>query len=471
MRGKHLGAGGGGDEPVPGDGDIAYEGGSDGLLLLPAGEVHGAGEGRHHDELGEGDAGLEGHVDSGVEGGGLIRGEAEDEGAEDMDAVLLEGLELTGEGFAGVVEVFEDGLEAFGGDGFDADEGSLDIGLAHGVEVLSVFAGLHGDLGEEDHVPGELGELGHELEALLADGGELFEFGGIVLFAGKAEVGEGDRVEVVVGQGDEAEAATAEVDDLVDDGLELTLAGLLAVCAPDGAEGAVLGTAADGLDGGPHVLVAGHEVPAGGEELGALDASAVVDFLEGCSGENVGDDLAPGDIAIAFDDGVGVAALEGFFGEEGGVDAAVDDRCAAFVGEAAYFVAAESVAGVDADAYDVAGLDGGGVDLLDGLVDEDGVAGGAWRGGGKDEEPARGDDSRAKCIVTGIDKVNAHWNRNRLSSCEYGGLQSVLSQEESGAWPRQGLTAGRESSRWPIVVHHTEPVENWRCVRNGGNQP
>ena len=90
---------------------------------------------------------------------------------------LLEGLELSGEGFAGVVQVFEDGFEAFGGDGFDADERALDVGFAHGVEILAVFAGFHGDLGEEDHVLGKLGELGHEEEALGADGGELFELG------------------------------------------------------------------------------------------------------------------------------------------------------------------------------------------------------------------------------------------------------------------------------------------------------
>ncbi len=46
----------------------------------------------------------------------------------------------------------------------------LMLALAHGVEVLAVFAGFHGDLGEEDHVLGQLGELGHEVEALGADG-------------------------------------------------------------------------------------------------------------------------------------------------------------------------------------------------------------------------------------------------------------------------------------------------------------
>ena len=103
---------------------------------------------------------------------GFVGGQAEDERAEHVDAVLLEGLELLDEAVAGVVEVLEYGFEAFGGDGFDTDERSLDVGLAHGVEVLAVFGGLHGDLGEEDHVLRELGELGHEREALGAGGEE-----------------------------------------------------------------------------------------------------------------------------------------------------------------------------------------------------------------------------------------------------------------------------------------------------------
>jgi hypothetical protein len=71
---------------------------------------------------------------------------------------------------------------------------------------------------------------------------------------------------------------------------------------------------------------------------------------------------------------MGLAAFEGFFREEGGVDAAVDDPSSTFAGDAADFVAAERVAGVYADADDVAGLDGFGEDLLEGFVDEDGIA-------------------------------------------------------------------------------------------------
>ncbi len=66
---------------------------------------------------------------------GLVGGQAEDERAENVNAVLLEGLELLGESFAGVVPVFVDGFEPFGSDGFDADERAFDVGFAHGVKI------------------------------------------------------------------------------------------------------------------------------------------------------------------------------------------------------------------------------------------------------------------------------------------------------------------------------------------------
>ena len=93
-----------------------------------------------------------------------------------MDAVFAEGLELLDEAVAGVVEVLEDGLEAFGSDGFDTDQGALDVGALHGVEEVGVFGRFHGDLGEEDHVLGELGKLVHEGEAFGADSKKAVEF-------------------------------------------------------------------------------------------------------------------------------------------------------------------------------------------------------------------------------------------------------------------------------------------------------
>jgi hypothetical protein len=167
--------------------------------------------------------------------------------------------------------------------------------------------------------------------------------------------------------------------------------------------------------------------------LGALDASAFVDFFRS-AGEAIGDYFGPGHVAIAFDDGVGFSGGKGFFGKEGGVNAAVDDPCSAGAGHAADGVSAESVAGVDADADDVSGVDALGSDLLEGFIDEDWVACAARGGGSEDEEPSRGDYGRAKGIVAGVDQVDTH--PNLLSSYEYRSFRECLRRKRV---PEQSL--------------------------------
>ena len=199
---------------------------------------------------------------------------------------------LLGQRFAGVVPVLVDGFQALGRHGFDAHQRALDIGLAHGVEIVAVFAGFHGDLGEEDHVLGQLGQLFHQLEALFANGGQLFELGEVVLLARQAQIGEGDGIEIVVGEGDEAEAEAAQIDDLVDYALIAPLPGLLPVGAPHAAERAMLGAAANGLHGGPHVFLRLHQVPARRKEIGPCNAAAFIDAA-GMAGQAIAPQLWP----------------------------------------------------------------------------------------------------------------------------------------------------------------------------------
>src|SRR5882762_6646512 len=89
-----------GYEPVSRNWNIADVGWVHGLFLLPAPEVDRARKGRHHDELREGDTGLEGHCDCCVEGLRLVCRQTEDERPEDMYAVFFEGLQLSREGLA-----------------------------------------------------------------------------------------------------------------------------------------------------------------------------------------------------------------------------------------------------------------------------------------------------------------------------------------------------------------------------------
>ena len=122
----------------------------------------------------------------------------------------------------------------------------------------------------------------------------------------------------------------------------------------------------------------------------------------------VGDHRAPDRVAVALDDGVGAAELVGFLGVEGGVDAAEDHVCARGARGPADLVAPQRVAGMDADADDVARLDRREVELLERLVGDQRVAEFLGRGSGDDEQPARSDDAHAEGDVARIDEMNLH---------------------------------------------------------------
>ena len=134
----------------------------------------------------------------------------------------------------------------------------------------------------------------------------------------------------------------------------------------------MLGASADRLHGGPHVFVLGHEIPASGEELIALYAAALVDALRRAR-HAVPNRKPPSNVAIPLDDGVRVSTLEAFLREEGGVDSAVDDGGSALTGDASHLIAAKRIAGVDADADNIADSYRFRVDLFERLVDQDGL--------------------------------------------------------------------------------------------------
>src|SRR5205823_1723730 len=149
--------------------------------------------------------------------------------------------------------------------------------------------------------------------------------------------------------------------------------GLLAVGAPYGAERAMLRTSAHRLHRAPHVFVGRQQVPAGGLEFLGGDAAAFV-HTQRRARLAIADGLAPGDVAIAAHDRVCLSALESLFGIKRRVDAAEDDPRAALARHAPDLVSAERVASVDADADHVPGHDVVGVEVLERLVADDGVA-------------------------------------------------------------------------------------------------
>ena len=109
-----------------------------------------------------------------------------------------------------------------------------------------------------------------------------------------------------------------------------------------------------------------------------VDFSAVVHLRE-IAVEAAFDGLAPREVAVALDDGMAAAEVQRFLRVQRGVDAAVHDERAAVSRDAADLVSAQGVAGVDADADDVARRNRGRVELLEGLVGDERIA--VFRGG------------------------------------------------------------------------------------------
>ena len=224
----------------------------------------------------------------------------------------------------------------------------------HGVEELGILRRFHGDLRVEHHVARQLGQLRHQLEALGAHRLELVQPRRIGAARGHREILLRHRVEVVVGKRDEAEALAPQLDDLAHHRVDAAHARRLAVGAPHRAERTVLRAAAHRLHRRPHVLARRQQAPSRRLERAAIDAAALVARAH-APRLAVAQHLTPDVIAIAPRHRVRAAELDRLVRIERRVNAAVDDVRAALARRAPDFVAAQRVAGMDADADDVAG--------------------------------------------------------------------------------------------------------------------
>ena len=125
----------------------------------------------------------------------------------------------------------------------------------------------------------------------------------VALPLGHRQVGQGHRIEVIVREGDKAEATTAQFRNFCHDVVDGALPRLLSIRPPHRAERTMLRTAADRLHRPPHVTSIRQQVPPRWHEAIGIDASALVDPLQRAV-DRVLEHDRPDDIAIAADDGV-----------------------------------------------------------------------------------------------------------------------------------------------------------------------
>ena len=180
-------------------------------------------------------------------------------------------------------------------------------------------------------------------------------------------------IEVVVGERNEPEPTLPQLHDLVEHLIHVPRARTLSICPPDRAERAVLRTPADRLHRAPHIAPGRQQIPAAGEEGLAFNPTAVVlDARGACLA--IAQGFGPGTFTVARHDSVRATELARLVWKERRMDAAVYDIRACRTCRGADLVAAERVAGMDADADDVARRDGRGVEAFERLVDQPGRA-------------------------------------------------------------------------------------------------
>src|SRR5919197_1017113 len=134
-----------------------------------------------------------------------------------------------------------------------------------------------------------------------------------------------------------------------------------------------LGTPAHRLDGSPHVPLPRNQVPTSGNEIGRFDASCFVDRLQGATATVV-NGLRPGEITVAFYDGMRPAELVCLLWIQGCVNAAENHKCSAVTRDCADPVSSQRVCRMHANTDNITWLDGRGIESRQGLIDQPGIA-------------------------------------------------------------------------------------------------
>ena len=221
------------DEPAAGERHTGDGGRRVAQSFFPAIEVHRPRVRAQSNKLGKSEIGADRSCSSGIEGFRAVAGQSENKRPEDVHATSAKNFQALDQKLSGEIEIFVDIFQARGRYRFHSDQSALDARCFHGIEEVGVFGGFHGDLSKEHHVIRQLGQARHEFKSLRP---QVFEFSdprSVLLEPGEVQVGESDGIEIVIGQRDEAESETAQLDHFFDDCVRSTLSGALAIGAPD----------------------------------------------------------------------------------------------------------------------------------------------------------------------------------------------------------------------------------------------
>ena len=117
-----------------------------------------------------------------------------------MYTVLSKRLQALNQFVSREIEIFVNVFQSGRSDGFHSYQRAFNSCRFHRIQKFGVLGGLHGDLGEENHVVGEPRQARHQLEPLVADSRQLIYTRCIVLLCRKLEICQRDRIEIVVRQ-------------------------------------------------------------------------------------------------------------------------------------------------------------------------------------------------------------------------------------------------------------------------------
>src|SRR5581483_8435141 len=210
-----------------------------------------------------------------------------------------------------------------------------------------------------------------------------------------------------VRQGDEAKAAPAQFYKFLNNPVGGALAGPLPIGAPHRTKRTVFGASSHSLHRCPHIAVSRQQIPASRFKVLRLYFSAFINPFRhaGCA---VTENAIPDRVAVALHNHMCAALLKRLLRIERGMDSPKHNPGSPIACCAAHFVSSKGVAGVNANAHDVASLNTLSIDLLQSFIAEFETHVRVSGRGGQHVQPSWGYDSSYEGGIAGINEMDIH---------------------------------------------------------------